>query len=144
LVLIDANLLLYAYDSTSRLHEPARERLEVVFSGRELVRLPWVVVLAFLRITTHARVLERPLAHREARAIVGSWLEQPNVDFLGPGERHWDILGSVISEADAHGKLVVDAHIAALALEYGGTVYTNDRDFKCSDGVPVELPLRSS
>jgi hypothetical protein len=56
MIVLDANLLLYAYDSRSEKHEQARKWVEQVFSGGELVGLPWQTVAAFIRITTNPRI----------------------------------------------------------------------------------------
>lgn len=142
MILVDTNLLLYAYDSSSAFHEGARGWVESAFSGTATVLLPWMVVLAFLRITTHARALACPLSASEARDIVDSWFEQPAVRLAEPTERHWDILRALLVDAHVHGPLVTDAHLAALAIEQGATLCTNDRDFTRFPGLAVEFPLQ--
>lgn len=141
MILVDANLLLYAYDSTAEQHEAARAWLERTFSGSEPVRLPWVSVLAFVRIGTNARALKRPLELSEAIEIVSSWLARPNVAVLNPGDGHWALLARLAPDAQARGPLFTDAHLAALAIEHGATLATNDRDFARFDGLRIENPL---
>jgi toxin-antitoxin system PIN domain toxin len=141
MMLIDTNLLLYAYDSNASRHAAAREWLEDVFSKQEAVRLAWIVILAFLRITTHPAILLRPLALEEAIATVQEWLGRPNVRILWPTERHWDILRKLLPEAQAKGPLVTDAHLAALAIEHGAILCTNDRDFARFPGLKWINPL---
>jgi hypothetical protein len=94
--LIDANLLLYAYNASSNHHSRAMKWLEGVFSSTQPVGLAWVVILAFLRITTNLRAFERPLSEREAVAIVSQWLNRPAVRVFDPGPRHWDIYSGLI------------------------------------------------
>ena len=77
----------------------------------------------------------------EAVAIVNEWLAQPNVGILEPGERHWAILSDLLSSAQVRGPLVADAHLAALAIEHGATLSTNDRDFSRFSGLRVLYPL---
>ncbi len=141
MILIDSNLLLYAYDTSSRQHRPARRWLEEVLSQVEPVCLTWQTLLAFLRISTHGRVFERPLHVQEAVDIVSSWLEQPPVRLLQPSERHWPILSELLPDAQARGPLVMDAHLAALAIEHGATLCTTDRDFSRFPGLRVAYPL---
>jgi toxin-antitoxin system PIN domain toxin len=93
-ILIDANLLLYAYHPRAEQHEESRAWLEVVLSGPDLVRFAWLTLWAFLRIATNPRVFERPLSTSEAEAAISSWLDQPAAGILDPGERHWDIAQS--------------------------------------------------
>jgi toxin-antitoxin system PIN domain toxin len=141
MILVDANLLLYAYGASSPHHETARRWLEETFSRPEPVRLAWVTILAFLRISTHPRMHGDPFPMAEAAAIVGEWLQQPNVGLLQPGERHWAILNQLLRTFQIRGSLVTDAHLAALAIEHGATLCTNDRDFSRFEGLRVEYPL---
>lgn len=129
MILIDANLLLYAYHPRAREHEASRRWLEATLSGSELVRFAWLSVWAFLRISTNSRVFERPFSAAEAEAAVSSWFARPIVGLLEPGERHWEILRSLMREGQTVGPLVMDAALAALAIEHGATLHTTDRDF---------------
>jgi len=142
--LVDANLLLYAYDATSRFHAAARSWLEEQLSGAPLVGLPWSVLLAFLRISTNARALQRPLSVEDAAEIVSSWMDAPCVVVPAPGPGHWDILAGLLLASQARGPLVSDAHLAALTLEHGGVLATTDRDFTRFEGLRVIDPLRTS
>jgi len=141
MILIDANVLLYAYDPSSPHHEAARDWLEAAFSEPEPVGLAWMTVLAFLRIGTSPRPLENPLSVDEATAIVAEWLERPTVALLNPGERHWTTLCEVLAKGQAHGPLIMDAHLAALAIEHGATLATCDRDFARFPGLKFFNPL---
>jgi uncharacterized protein len=127
--LLDANILSYAYDRSSPHNQAARVWLESSFSGREHIGLSWVTVLAFLRVSTSPRPLEQPLSITEAIPAVSGWVERPIVTILNPGERHWEILRELLTTGQVHGPLVMDAHLAALAIEHGATLATTDRDF---------------
>ena len=129
MILIDANLLLYAYDASSDHHTSSRRWIEAVLSGIIPVILPWQVILAFLRITTNPRVMQSPLSRSAAISIVNQWLDRPQVRIVGPGERHWEILHGLIESSQAIGPLIMDAHLAALAIEHGATLYSVDQDF---------------
>ncbi|HVO80917.1 MAG TPA: type II toxin-antitoxin system VapC family toxin [Terriglobales bacterium] len=141
MIVLDANLLLYAYDSLSSQHARARAWVEQVFSGSEPVGLPWPTVAAFLRIMTHPRLPGERLTLNEAVAVVDRWLEQPNVRLLAPGEDHWRLFRQMIVEGQAPGALVSDAHLAALTIEYGGVLNTTDRDFARFPGLRWKNPL---
>ena len=129
MILIDANLLVYAYHPRAREHEASRRWLERVLAGPELVRFGWLSLWAFLRLATNSRVFARPLSAAEANAAVSSWLAQPCAGVLEPGERHWTILQELVQVGQATGPLIMDAAIAALAIEHGATLHTTDRDF---------------
>lgn len=144
MILIDANLLLYAYDASSIRHAAARRWLETVLARPEPVGWSWLTLLAFLRIASHPRALESPLSIHEAVSIVSEWLAQPNAALLQPGDRHWEILSALLPVAQARGPLVIDAHLAALALEHGATLATTDRDFTRFPALRWHNPLETA
>ena len=141
MILIDANLLLYAYHPRAAQHAKSRAWLQQVLSGPDLVRFAWLTLWAFLRIATTPRVFHRPLSASEAEAAISSWLAQPAAGIIEPGERHWDILRELVRDAQSTGPLVMDAVLAAIAVEHGATVYTADRDFSRFSGVRWTNPL---
>ena len=140
-VLIDANLLLYAYDTDSPWHDAARRWLEKQLSSGSPVRLALVTLLAFVRLASDPRVFARPLSAADACAIVDSWLAVPSVRLLSPGPRGWRHLGDICTNARARGALVMDAHLAALAREHGAVIATSDRDFRRFSGIETTNPL---
>jgi toxin-antitoxin system PIN domain toxin len=143
MILIDANLLLYAYDSSSEQHRAAADWLSACLSGPELAGFAWMTILAFLRIGTHPRLRAQPFSSAEAAAIVQEWLDQPNVRILTPTDRHWTILKGLLGTAQVRAALVTDAHLAALAIEHGAVLYSNDRDFTRFPGLKWVNPLHA-
>lgn len=141
MILVDANLLIYAVDRDSPQHAPARRWLEAVLSGSEPVGIAWVVALAFVRITTHPRIMGRPLGIAAALEYIDTWLRQPCVTLIGPGETHWPILRNLLSVSGAAGNLTSDAHLAALSIEHGATVASADSDFRRFAGLSHVNPL---
>jgi hypothetical protein len=137
----DANILLYAYDRSSPHSAGARRWLEEKLSGAAPVAFCWPTILAFIRIATNGKAMTRPLAVNDARWIVESWLEQPISTIVLPTERHWVLFCNLLASGQASGPLVSDAHLAALAIEHGATLVTNDRDFARFPGLDVEYPL---
>ena len=142
MILVDANVLLYAYDRSSIRHAEAQRWLASVLAGPEPVALSWATLLAFLRIGTDPHLLRRPLAVSDAAAIVSEWLERPTVTVLNASEEHWPILNRLLIEGQARGALVTDAHLAALAIEHGATLATCDRDFARFSGLKLLNPLQ--
>ncbi len=143
MIVFDANLLIYAYDSGATQHARARAWIEETLSGSDLVGLPWQAVLAFLGFMTNRRLPGSRFTMDQACEIVNGWIEQPNVKLLGPGEQHWRYLRPVLVEGQAHGSLASDAEIAALTIEYGGVLHTADRDFARFPGLKWVNPLAS-
>lgn len=125
----DANLLLYAEDSLSKHHETARDWWDAALGGSTPVHLCWPVLNAFIRIATNPRLHERPLTPDEAILRVESWILQPYVRVITPTENHWLIFQTQLRESGASGNLISDAHLAALAIEHGCTLYSSDKDF---------------
>lgn len=141
MILVDANLLIYAVNSDSVHHKAARRWLEKVLSGTTQVGLAWIVLLAFLRITTHPRIMRNPLHPNAALNYVDEWLAQPCVVGVESGEHHWPILRQLISAAGTAANLTSDAHLAALAIEHGYAVYSTDHDFGRFSGLKHVNPL---
>ena len=141
MIILDANILLYAYDSTSDLHAKARAWIESVFSGLEPVGIPWQTVSAFVRIMTNTRLPGECFTTEEAVLLVDDWLAQPNVRLLAPGEHHWALFRQMMVDGQASGELVTDAALAAVTVEYGGMLNTTDRDFARFLGLRWTNPL---
>jgi toxin-antitoxin system PIN domain toxin len=141
MILIDANLLLYAYNTSSPEHPRAAAWLEGVLSGDAPVGLCWTTISAFLRISTNPRAFTSPLTAEEAVKIVDAWLAVTSVVTLTPGERHWPIFRRLISDGRVRGPMVTDAHLAALALEHDATLCSNDHDFARFAGLKTFNPL---
>ena len=141
MIVIDVNLLLYAYSAPSPRQEKVRAWLEKTLSSVEPVGLPWPVISAFIRIVTSLKLSGLRRSPQEAIAAVEHWLGQPNVRILTPGDNHWAQFRQMILDGQALGDLVSDAHIAALTIEYGGVLYTADRDFARFPGLRWVNPL---
>ena len=129
MIVLDANILLYAYDVDAPLYQSASQFLEKIFSATEPIGIPLQSILAFLRISTQRGVLRAPYSVEEAVSFVDEWLALPQVRLLTPGDRHWSVLRRLVLEGHAAGRLVTDAEIAARTIEYGGELHTNDRGF---------------
>jgi toxin-antitoxin system PIN domain toxin len=141
---LDANLLIYAYGSSSPHHDRAQRWLEDTLADEESVALAWPTVLAFLRISTNARILEQPLSISEAIEIMGELLEHPLVVLLEPGLRHWNILRDLMVAGQVRGPLVSEAHLAALTIEHGVVLATTDRDFARFPGLRISNPIAAT
>lgn len=142
MILVDANILLYAEDSLSPQHKKARLWWDAQLSGVEPVALCWPVLSAFVRIATNPRLQRHPLSTTEAAGKVDGWLAQPCVRLITPTATHWSVFRRLLIATKAQANLVSDAHIAALAIEHGATVYSSDEDFRLFPKVPWVNPLR--
>ena len=141
-MLVDANILLYAVDSDSPFHEPARAWLEETLNGGRRIGIPWMSITAFLRIATHPRASRQPLQPAEAWSFVEDWLAAPVAWNPLPGRAHAAILGRLLLDLDLRGNLVTDAALAALCIEHGLTMVSADSDFARFDEIAWLNPVR--
>lgn len=139
--MLDANILLYAYDTSATLHEKARAWLLHLLSGDSPVGLPWQSVAAFLRVMTNSHLPGKRFSPGEVLVFVESWIVQPSVRMLVPGEDHWRLLQVAILDGHVRGPMITDAQLAALTLEHGGILHTTDRDFSRFPGLRWRNPL---
>lgn len=142
MILVDANLLVYAHVADVPLHEPARRWLDERLSGTTRVGLPWPSLLTFLRLVTNPRIFPRPETIERAWAQVEDWLGVGSAWIPQPTDRHAEILKVLLRETGAHGNLVPDAHLAALAIEHGLILCSTDRDFARFTELRIENPLQ--
>ena len=143
MILIDANILIYAHVNSFSQHNPARDWLDQQLNASAPVGLPWASMLAFLRLVTNPRVFEHPEPIRDAWQQVRGWLTAETAWIPQPTERHADLLGEFLGLAGIHGNLVPDAHLAALAVEHGLTLCSTDGDFARFQGLRWLNPIAS-
>jgi uncharacterized protein len=129
MILVDANVTLYAHHRQLPQNAMASRWFAEALSGSETVGFTSNVVLAFLRISTSPRVFERPIEMDTACAVVEEWFSSPVAALVEPGPRYWSILRALLIEARVRSDLVSDAHLAAIALENGAEIVTTDRAF---------------
>lgn len=142
MVVPDVNLLVYAYNGDSPFHEAARSWWERCLSGQEPIGLPWTVILGFARVTSSRSALAAPLSVEEAITECRRWLARPNVRILTPGPSHLDVLEGLLRGPAISSSLVMDAHLAALAIEHQAELHSNDWDFARFSGLRWRNPVR--
>ena len=143
MILVDANLLLYAEFADFPQHARAHAWIEDRLNSPGKVGLPWQSSLAFLRLATNPRIFRKPLTISAAWQRVTHWLEHPRVWIPEPSADHVVILGPLLERAHATANLVPDAHLAALAIEHGLTLCSSDSDFARFPGLSWTNPLTS-
>lgn len=137
---VDANVLLYAMDETTRHHRAAKGWLDPALAGGSVVGLAWMALIAFVRISTNARIFTSPLSSDEAYDTIDAWLTQPGAAVIEPTARHATLLRELSSEVGTAGNPTNDLHLAALSVEHHGSVVSFDRDFQRFTRVRWELP----
>jgi uncharacterized protein len=141
MTILDANILIYAYNEDAPQHRAVAEWLQQLFNSPEMIGFPWTTLWAFLRISTNARAWPKPVSVDDAFAAVHEWLDRPNVAIVHPGPQHPELLERLVREGGASGPLVSDAALAALALENGAALASTDRDFSRFPGLRWVYPL---
>ncbi len=141
MTIVDVNLLIHAVNADSPFHQKAKSWLEAVVSGPETVGLPWLVLLAFLRLTTRTGLFRKPLAVETAFDLVDAWLQQPSVTAPEPTAHHLRVLRDLVLPLGTGGNITSDAHLAALAIEHGAELCSMDNDFARFRGLRWRNPL---
>jgi toxin-antitoxin system PIN domain toxin len=133
--LVDLNVLLYATDTSSVHHRVANPWLDRCIASTETIGIPTAVAVGFVRLTTTARIMTAPLDVETSVAVVRTWYARPNVTAPEPTARHFALIAELLEPIGTAGNLVSDAHLAALAIEYGAELCSFDRDFGRFSGV---------
>ncbi|HEY3028145.1 MAG TPA: type II toxin-antitoxin system VapC family toxin [Pyrinomonadaceae bacterium] len=141
MILIDANLLVYAHVGSFQQHGSARAWLDAQLNGNSLVGLPWNSLLAFLRIVTNPRVFQKPETMTDAWKQVEEWLDCEPAWIPEPTERHRELLGSLLASSGIQANLVPDVHLASLAIEHGLILCSTDGDFARFRNLRWQNPL---
>ncbi len=141
MILVDANLLVYAKFADLPQHPPARRWLEEQLNSRVRLGLPWASAVAFLRLATNPRLFGRPLEMGAAWAQVAEWLRHPRVWVPQPTDEHAVVLGELLEATRATANLVPDAHLAAIAIQHGLTLCSADSDYARFPGLKWSNPL---
>ncbi|TDD66930.1 type II toxin-antitoxin system VapC family toxin [Jiangella aurantiaca] len=140
MILVDANILLYAHVVDYPQHEAARRWLDTALNGVSRVGLPWESLLAFVRLVTNPKLFPRPESAADAWLQVGEWLDADPSWVPVPTDRHREVLDSLVPSV-TRSTLVPDAHLAALAIEHGLALVSTDGDFARFPGLRWENPL---
>ena len=143
MILVDANLLVYAANRAAPEHEAAREWLDDRLNGSARVGLPWPSLLAFARIVSNPAILRRAVTPADAWRQAREWLACEAAWIPLPGARHVEVLGGLLEQRSVSSRMVPDAHLAALAIEHGALLCTTDRDFARFPGLRWENPLQA-
>jgi uncharacterized protein len=143
MILIDANLLVYAHARSMPQYSRAKTWLDSEINRGGRIGMPWPSLLGFLRLVTNPRVFNRPEPLNRAWQVILSWLDNPNVWIPVPTENHRDAIAPLLPATAGRPNLVPDAHLAGLAIEYGLTLCSADGDFARFPGLRWKNPLIS-
>lgn len=141
MTLVDLTILMSAVNSRAPRHKKARSWWEDLLNSDEEVGLTWLVVLGFIRLTTHPKVMPEPLLLADAVEMVDAWLARPNVKLVQVTGQHWNLLQNMLFAVGHGTALTMDAHLACLAIEHNAEVVSTDDDFSHFPGLKWHNPL---
>lgn len=96
MILVDANILIYAHVNSMEQHQLSKEWLDEMLNGPAPVGLPWPSLLSFLRLVSNSRIFEKPESIQKAWEQVETWLSASRVWIPYPTERHSEVLAKFI------------------------------------------------
>lgn len=129
MILVDANLLVYAYVTSDARHTAARTWLDGMLSGSNPVALPWETLNAFVRVVSSPRYFSHPSTVVQAYQQVRRWLTLGNAWIPVPADHHAELLGDFVGAKDLRPGDIHDAHLVALAVSHGLRVASHDSGF---------------
>jgi hypothetical protein len=140
-VLIDANILVYAHRPDAEDHPKYQNWLEDALNSGETCGVSELALCAMVRIVTHPQIYAEPTPIGLALQLADRLRNHDSSFVVSPGSRHWDIFSGLCRIAGAKGNLVSDAYFAALAIESGAEWITADRDYARFPGLNWRHPL---
>ena len=143
MVLLDVNVLVYAFREDCQDHKKYRDWLEDALNGGR-VAVSELVLSGVLRIDTHPKIFRPPTPLAQALGFVEALLSHSSVFRIRAGEHHWDIFLELCRVTGVEGNSLPDAYHAALAMEHGLEWVTTDVGFRRFPGLrwrhPFALP----
>lgn len=136
----DVNALVYAHRGELPQHDRYHAWLRDLFNGMSAYGVSDVVVLGFLRLVTSRRIFREPTPLADALTFAETLRRQPQAIPVIPGPRHWEIFDGLTRRVQAQGSDVSDAYLAALAIEHGHELVTEDKGFKRFPGLRTAKP----
>lgn len=141
MILPDVNLVLYAHIEDFPQHSTSKIWLEETLISGEIVGFAWQVLTAFVRIGTNSKVFNTPMKINQVEKIFNEFFKNPNVKLVVPTENHWQIFLKLLKDSNATGNLIMDAHLAALAIEHNAKLASTDKDFRLFPNLDYFNPL---
>lgn len=141
MIALDVNVIVTAMRPDAERHQAMKSWLEDAVSAPEPVGVSDVVLSGVARILTHRRIFDPPSGIDEVLFELSRLRGADGVVTLVPGPRHWTIFDRLCRQTRARGKLVADAAHAAVALEHGATMISDDGDFAQFPGLTWRRPL---
>jgi len=129
MILVDVNVLIYAFRQDAEHHNDYREWLLGILNSSSQFGVSEMVLSSFIRICTHPKIFKNPSTLDEVFSFTDTIQNLPHCTIISPQERHWEIFRNLCKENNTKGNLITDAYLAALAIEWGCEWISTDRDF---------------
>ncbi len=127
--IVDLNILLNMLNRQSPDHKACLDWWRNSLANEEPIRLAWIVLVGFIRISTRPGAFDCPLTVVEAVEQVDGWLANPNIAVIYASEDHWQRMRGMLLQLGTGGNLTNDADLAALAIENHAVLVSCDTDF---------------
>lgn len=125
----DVNVLIYAHRTDAPFHAPYHRWWNGVVNDPRPFALSSQVAIGFARIVTQPNMPGGPTPLGAALAFIDDVLARPNCRLISSDPECWRLTARLCRDTKAVGKLVADAHHAAIAIAAGCTWVTRDKDF---------------
>ena len=141
MILLDANVLIYAHREDTPDHSQYRQWLEGILNNTEPFGINDIVLSSVIRITTHPQIFKKPSPLKDVLKFIGQVRSCSHCLPANQGPRHWSIFCSLVQSLKLAGNAVPDAFLAALALEWGHELITTDKGFARFPSLKWRHPL---
>lgn len=144
LYLLDTNILVYAKMEGMPEHLQVSSWLaDAVANPVAEILLCETSILAFLRISTNTKLFDPPLDLDEARDYLLHFLSMDGVRIFSLTAQHFSDVADIGLKHKMSARHIMDAHLAAIALNTGATLVTRDKDFKKIPYLKLLNPLQA-
>ena len=138
---LDVNVLINAFRRDAPRHREFADYVTSLGDGDRPFAIPAVVFSSFFRVVTHAKIFNRPSEFNDARLFAEQLHDAPRCLTVVPGPNHWAIFLDLCVRGRARGSMMTDAYLAAMAIEIGAELVTDDRGMGRWPGLKWRHPV---
>jgi toxin-antitoxin system PIN domain toxin len=138
---LDVNVLVNAFRPDMARHQEFLQYVRTLVEGDQPYAISSVVFSGLLRIVTHPKIFKYPNKLKDARKFADQVRAPSHFLPAEPGPRHWEIFLDICARGKAKGPLITDAYLAAMAIELGAELVTDDRGFGRWPGLRWRHPV---
>jgi toxin-antitoxin system PIN domain toxin len=129
MILLDVNVLVNAAIEAAEHHRICLDAVKSAVAAGETLGANATIKAGLVRIGTHSRVFNPPMATSQAFAFLHHLDLAGKAEAVEPGPRHWPLFRQFVADFRLSGAGVMDAWFAALAIEHDAEWWTCDSGF---------------